>query len=132
MIPPRETRASELWSEERRTGTVATNSDGLDVCTFENAEHGAYACDATRIPRSAHIFCASSVHRAEADVVSPLLDCLARVLERRAWDADDHVWRNESARDAQGHVALPDMNTRGARGERNVYAIIDEDGYVVL
>jgi hypothetical protein len=27
---------------------------------------------------------------------------------------------------------LPDVNTRGARRERDVYAIIDEDGYVVF
>ena len=63
---------------------VATNSDGLDAGSFENAEHCAYACDATRIPRSAHIFRASPVYRAEADIVSPLLDCLARVLGRSA------------------------------------------------
>ena len=54
------------------------------------------------------------------------------MLGRRARDADDHVWRNELARDAQGHVALSDMNTRGTRRERNVYAIVDEDGDVVF
>ena len=118
--------------EETGGSSQLTNSDGLDAGSFEDAEHGAYARDATRIPRGAHVLCASPVDRAETDIVGPLLDRLARMLGRRARDADDHVWRNELASDAQGHVALSDMNTRGARRERDVYAIVDEDGDVVF
>ena len=47
--------------EETGGSSKLTNSDGLDAGSFEDAEHGAYARDATRIPRSAHVLCASPV-----------------------------------------------------------------------
>src|SRR5216684_2466864 len=121
--------ATEWREVEVAKKQVATDSDGLDAGSFKYAEHIAYACDVTRIT---HILCGITISRAEADIVSPLLYCLARVLKRRTRDPYDHVWREEIARNAQGHIALSEMNARSARRERDIYAVIDKDGYAIL
>ena len=116
---------------EERNGMV-TDSDGLDAGPFEYAEYGAHACDAADVPGRTHVFRAGCVYCAKADVVGAFLDCLAGVLGRRAGHADDRAWREELARDGQGHVALPEVNARGAGRERDVYAIVDDDGYLIF
>ena len=53
------------------------------------------------------------------------------MLGRRARDADDSAWWEELAGDDQWHIGLPEMDTGRASRERNIYAIIDDNGYVV-
>jgi hypothetical protein len=131
LMPP-----AQQPTRERHTlrygPTRVTDSDGLDARPLEYAKHGAHACDAADVPLCTHVFRAGCVYRTKADVVCTVLDCLARVLGRRTGHADDRAWGEELARDGQGHVALPDVNARGAGRERDVYAIVDDDGYLVF
>jgi hypothetical protein len=111
--------------------SIRTNCDSFDAALSESIKHRLRPRDSANAPQLADVLRACCKYRTEANIVRTTGDGSPNMLDCRARHADYRTRRQEPAGVGERHVRLADVHAVGPGCERDVNAIIYQDGDVV-